>query len=193
MLAAPGMGKDDGADTPPPMLPTLLLSTALSLASVTVTSTAPTTSIAPPEDPATAATDGAADAATDVESVPPAKAPMSTAAPDDVPTPDDVTTTTTTEPSVLPVVGVSLLASGAGLAALGTVGFTLLEAVSTPDRRNQDPPDAVLQFNAVSGFIGVATASVSAVLMVIGAGIVIANTDGPAGALSDDGDNASVY
>ena len=78
-------------------------------------------------------------------------------------------------------VGVGLLAAGAGLAAGGTVAFTFVEAVSTPDRPNNPPSATSERFTTISGFLGVAVASVAAVLIVIGAGLT----------LSDSGDSVA--
>ena len=85
------------------------------------------------------------------------------------------TNTTAVVPSIRGPVGVGLLAAGAGLAAGGTVVFTFVEAVSTPDRPNNPPSAASEQFTTYSGFLGVAVASVSAVLIVIGAAITLAD------------------
>jgi len=110
----------------------------------------------------------------------PAPAPAAT-----TPTPETTTTvapetataaTTTAPPSLRGPVGVGLLAAGAGLAAGGTVAFTFVEAVSTPDRASNPASAASERFTAISGFLGVAIASVSAVLMVIGAGLTLSES-----------------
>ena len=79
-------------------------------------------------------------------------------------------------PSMRGPVGVGLLAAGAGLAAGGTVAFTFVEAVSTPDRANNPASANSERFTVISGFLGVAIASVSAVLMVIGAGLTLSES-----------------
>lgn len=73
-------------------------------------------------------------------------------------------------------VGVGLLATGAGLAAAGTVTFTLVQALGTPDKPDAPVSAGVEQFTAVSGFLGIAVASVSAVLMVVGAALTLSDS-----------------
>ncbi len=73
-------------------------------------------------------------------------------------------------------IGVGLLAVGASLATGGTIAFTFLEAVSTPDRKSNPPSAAIERFTTISGFLGIATASVSAVLVVIGAGLTLSDS-----------------
>jgi hypothetical protein len=73
-------------------------------------------------------------------------------------------------------VGVGLLATGAGLAAAGTVTFTLVQALGTPDKPDAPVSAGIEQFTAVSGFLGIAVASVSAVLMVVGAALTLSDS-----------------
>lgn len=73
-------------------------------------------------------------------------------------------------------VGVGLLATGAGLAAAGTVTFTLVQALGTPDKPDAPVSTGFEQFTAVSGFLGIAVASVSAVLMVVGAALTLSDS-----------------
>ncbi|HEY1099661.1 MAG TPA: hypothetical protein VGF99_12080 [Myxococcota bacterium] len=101
-------------------------------------------------------------------------------------TPETTTTTSTTsttEPAIAPVVpvdhrgpvGVGLLAAGASLAAGGTVAFTFIEVAGTQDRASNPPSANVERFTTIGGFLGVAVASVSAVLMVIGASLTLSS------------------
>lgn len=89
--------------------------------------------------------------------------------------PTAAATAVATTPTRGPV-GVGLLATGAGLAAAGTVTFTLVQALGTPDKPDAPVSAGVEQFTAVSGFLGIAVASVSAVLMVVGAALTLSDS-----------------
>ncbi len=66
--------------------------------------------------------------------------------------------------------GVGLLAVGAALATSTAAGVTLLQAVTTPDdNRNKPQHPEIVQ---VSGFATITLASLSAGLMIFGAGLV---------------------
>jgi hypothetical protein len=73
-------------------------------------------------------------------------------------------------------VGVGLVATGAGLAAAGTVTFTLVQALGTPDKPDAPVLAGIERFTAISGFLGIALASVSAVLMVVGAALTLSDS-----------------
>ena len=66
-----------------------------------------------------------------------------------------------------------LLAGGAALAAGSAVAFTVIEALSKPDRRGEEPSADVESFTQVSGLILVGAASASAVLMAIGGAVAL--------------------
>jgi hypothetical protein len=67
-----------------------------------------------------------------------------------------------------------LAASGAALAAAGTVGFTLIEGLTRPDRPTSASP-GLESFTQVGGFAALAVASASAVLVLAGGGLMVAD------------------
>ena len=73
--------------------------------------------------------------------------------------------------------GVGLVAVGASVAAAGTVGFTLIEALSTPDRAGNPISEDAENFTQAAGFTAIALASVSAVVLVIGAGMILVDEE----------------
>jgi hypothetical protein len=75
--------------------------------------------------------------------------------------------------------GVGLAASGAALAAAGTVGFTLIEGLTRPDRPRAVPGQALETFTQVGGFAALAVASASAVLLLAGGGLVLVDVATP--------------
>jgi NaMN:DMB phosphoribosyltransferase len=61
------------------------------------------------------------------------------------------------------------------LAAAGTVGVALVEGLTRPDRATSARSDVLETFTQVGGFVAIAVASVSAVLLVAGGGLVLAD------------------
>ena len=57
----------------------------------------------------------------------------------------------------------------------GTVGFVLVEGLTRPDDPSAKRDDALETFTQTGGFVGVAVASVSAVLVLAGGGLVLAD------------------
>lgn len=70
-------------------------------------------------------------------------------------------------------IGVGLVASGATVAVVGTASFTLIDSLTTPDRRGQEPSEAANQFATIAGFTSAALTSVSAVVIVVGATLLV--------------------
>jgi hypothetical protein len=70
-------------------------------------------------------------------------------------------------------IGVGLVASGATVAVVGTASFTLIDSLTTPDRRGQEPSAAATQFATIAGFTSAALTSVSAVVIVVGATLLV--------------------
>ena len=70
-------------------------------------------------------------------------------------------------------VGVGLVAAGAAVAASSTVAFTLVEALITPDRDTATISPEQETIASVGGFVSLAAVSVSAIVIVIGAGLAI--------------------
>jgi hypothetical protein len=68
------------------------------------------------------------------------------------------------------------------LAVLGTVGFVLAEGVTRPDDTTAERDDALETFTQTGGFVAVAVASVSAVLMLGGGGLMLADVVEPGAA-----------
>jgi hypothetical protein len=56
------------------------------------------------------------------------------------------------------------------------VTFTLAEALGTPDRKNAPVSADAERFTAVSGFLGIAVASLSAVLVVVGTALTLSDS-----------------
>jgi hypothetical protein len=77
-------------------------------------------------------------------------------------------------PASLRPLGVGLAAAGAGLAAVGSVGFTLVEGLTRPDRSTSATAN-LEAFTQVGGFAAIAVASASAVLLLAGGGLVLAD------------------
>jgi hypothetical protein len=61
------------------------------------------------------------------------------------------------------------------MAAAGTVGVALVEGLTRPDRPTSARSEFLETFTQVGGFVAVAVASVSAVLLVAGGGLVLAD------------------
>ncbi len=102
--------------------------------------------------------------------------PVASTAPAPAPAPEAPAVAPAAAPPARGPVGLGLLAVGAGLAAAGTVTFTLAEALGTPDRTNAPVSADAEQFTAVSGFLGIAVASLSAVLVVVGAALTLSDS-----------------
>lgn len=73
-------------------------------------------------------------------------------------------------------VGVGLLSAGTAIAAGSTVAFTLATVLSTPDRETATPTAAEENLASVGGFVGAAIFGVSAVLVVVGAGLTLSES-----------------
>jgi hypothetical protein len=76
-------------------------------------------------------------------------------------------------------VGVGLLAIGTAVAAGSTVAYTLVEALTTPDRDTGTVSATQETLSSIGGFASVAAVSVSAVVIVIGAGLAISGSGAP--------------
>jgi hypothetical protein len=76
-------------------------------------------------------------------------------------------------------VGVGLLSAGTAIAAGSTVAFTLATVLSTPDRENAKPTAAEENLASIGGFVGAAIFGVSAVLVVVGAGLTLSESSAP--------------
>jgi hypothetical protein len=75
--------------------------------------------------------------------------------------------------------GVGLAAAGGALAVTGVVGFTLVEALTRPDDPAAKRDDALETFTQTGGFVAVAVASVSAVLLLCGGALLLAEVVDP--------------
>ena len=110
----------------------------------------------------------------------PAPSPSSTATrspgPAEAPQPEVVSSATAAAtPPSLRAIGVGLASTGAAVAVLGTVGFVLAEGLTRPDDPSAERDDAIETFTQSGGFVAVAVASVSAVLVLSGGGLVLAD------------------
>ena len=92
--------------------------------------------------------------------------------------------------------GVSLVAGGAGLAAAGTAGLTLVQVLNTPDRRGNPVNETQQTLTENTGFIVAGVVSLSAVAMVVGASMLLID-DAPASSstttTTTPSNNNSVY
>lgn len=78
------------------------------------------------------------------------------------------------------LLGVALVAGGTATAAASSEAFTLIEALATPDRPGNAVDKNVETFNQAAGFTAIALASVSAVVVVVGAGLLLVEEDSTA-------------
>ncbi len=74
-------------------------------------------------------------------------------------------------------IGVGMVAAGAVVAAGSTVAYTLVEALTTPDRDTAEISPEQETLASIGGFTSLAAVSVSAVVIVIGAGLAISASD----------------
>jgi hypothetical protein len=99
------------------------------------------------------------------------------------------TTATSTSPTAK--WGVGLVAVGASVAAAGTVSFTLIEALSTPDRTGNPLSEEAESFTQAAGFTAIALVSVSAVVMVVGTGLILIDEEATAPSSSSPSSSSS--